>query len=74
MLKIQLNQVLYYEATEGGSENNNLGEIVFQGKNLAGDNHTYAFMRAESPVATDDRKKARLSIIFVKLATHIKTH
>ena len=45
---------------EDGSENNQLGEIIFQGKNNAGDNHTFAYMRAESPVSIDDEEKGKI--------------
>ncbi|MDB4453506.1 hypothetical protein N9123_01120 [Pseudomonadales bacterium] len=45
---------------EGGSTNNQLGEIVFQGKNNIGQNHTFAYMRAESPVHIDNEEKGKI--------------
>ena len=51
---------LLLRSEEDGSADNQLGQIVFQGKNLAGDNHTYAYMRAESPVAIDESEKGKI--------------
>lgn len=51
---------------EDGSTDNQLGEIVFQGKNDAGDNHTYAYMRAESPSSVDDEEKGKIEYFIRK--------
>ena len=61
---------LVLRSEEDGSANNQLGEIVFQGKNDEGDNHTFAFMRAESPVSIDNEEKGKIKY-FIRKAGNI---
>jgi len=55
---------------EVGSTDNQLGEIVFQGKNNNGDNHTFAFMRAKSPVSIDNEEKGKIEY-FIRKAGNV---
>ena len=55
---------------EDGSTANHLGEIVFQGKNSIGANHTYAFMRAESPVHIDNEEEGQIEY-YIRKANNV---
>ena len=57
---------LTLRSNETASTDNQLAEITFQGHNNQQVDQTYAYMRAESPVITDDQEEGKLKFFIRK--------
>ena len=57
---------LTLRSNENASSDNQLGEITFQGHNNQQVDQTYAYMRAESPVITDNQEEGKLKFFVRK--------
>ena len=57
---------LTLRSNEAASTDNQLGEITFQGHNNQQADATYAYMRAESPVITDNQEEGKLKFFIRK--------
>tara|TARA_R110000803_G_scaffold26670_5_gene62875 strand:- start:268 stop:3513 length:3246 start_codon:yes stop_codon:yes gene_type:complete len=57
---------LILRSNENASIDNQLGEIAFQGHNNQQHDQSYVFIRAESPVTTDDQEEGKLKFFVRK--------